>query len=54
MPAGTYTKPLVTVETTALEPGVAEQKLNARGIGVVEERVVKGNHERFELVSVTH
>jgi len=54
VPAGTYTKPLVTLETTALEPGVAEQKLNARGIGVVEERVVKGNQERFELVSVTH
>jgi hypothetical protein len=53
VPAGTYKDPLVTVETTALEPGVAEQKVNARGVGVVEERVVKGNHERFELVSVT-
>jgi hypothetical protein len=54
VPAGTYTKPLVTAETSALEPGVVEQKTNARGIGVVEERVVKGDHERFELVSVTH
>jgi hypothetical protein len=53
VPAGTYKSPLVTVETTSLEPGVAEQKVNARGVGVVEERVVKGNHERFELVSVT-
>jgi hypothetical protein len=53
VPAGTYREPVVTAETTALEPGVVEQKTNARGIGVVEERVVKGNQERFALVSVT-
>ncbi len=54
VPAGTYKRPLVTVETSALEPGAAEQKFNAPGVGVVKEQVVRGNNERFELVSITH
>jgi len=54
VPAGAYKRPLVTLETSALEPGAAEQKFNAPGVGVVKEQVVKGNHERFELVSITH
>ncbi len=54
VPAGAYKRPLVTVETSSLEPGAEEQKFNAPGVGVVKEQVVKGNHERFELVSITH
>lgn len=54
VPAGSYGRPLVTVETSALEPGATEQKLNARGVGVVKEQVVKGNHERFVLVRISH
>lgn len=54
VPAGAYKRPLVTVETSALEPGAAEQKFNAPGVGVVKEQVVKGNLERFVLVRITH
>jgi hypothetical protein len=52
VPAGAYKSPLVTVETSALDPGVEERKYSAPGIGVIKEQVVRGNHERFELVSV--
>jgi hypothetical protein len=30
-----------------------ERKYYAAGVGEVKERVVKGHHEAFELVSVT-
>jgi hypothetical protein len=53
VPSGSFRKALVTVERSALEPGVLEKKFNVRGIGVVAERVVKGNHERFELVGLS-
>jgi hypothetical protein len=52
VPLRSFPKALVTVERTALEPGVREKKYNVAGIGVVAERVVKGNHERFDLVGV--
>jgi len=52
VPAATYRNALVTVEGSSLEPGVAEKKYAAPGVGVVEEHVLKGNHERFDLVSV--
>ncbi len=54
VPAGAFKRPLVTVETCALEPGAAEQKFNAWGVGVVKEQMVRGNHERFVLVRRTH
>jgi hypothetical protein len=47
-----FPKALVTVERTALEPGVREEKFNVKGIGVVAERVTRGNQERFDLVDV--
>jgi hypothetical protein len=50
VPYRQFGKALVTVERSALEPGVLEKKFNVRGIGVVAERVVKGSHERFGLV----
>jgi hypothetical protein len=53
-PAGSYRNVLVTIETSAIEPGVAEKKYNAPGVGVVKEQVVRGNHERFDLASVSH
>jgi hypothetical protein len=54
VPFRSFSKALVTVEKSALEAGVREKKFNVAGIGVVAERVVKGNHERFDLVAVTH
>jgi hypothetical protein len=51
VPFGSFKKALVVDETTPLEPGTVERKLHARGIGVVKERVVKGNREVFRLVS---
>jgi hypothetical protein len=52
VPGGTFRRPLVTLERSPLEPQT-EEKVYAAGIGEVRERVVKGGHEAFELVSVT-
>jgi hypothetical protein len=53
VPAGTFKRVLVTLERSPLEPQT-EKKYYAPGVGEVKERVVKGHHEAFELVSVTH
>ena len=53
VPAGHFTSALVTSERSPLEPQT-EQKYYAPGTGDVKEKVVKGHHEVFELVSVTH
>lgn len=53
VPDGTFTRPLVTLERSPLEPQT-EKKYYVAGIGEVKEKVVKGGHEQFELVSVTH
>jgi hypothetical protein len=50
---GTFKRVLVTSEFSPLEPQT-ERKYYAPGIGEIAERVVKGHHEEFELVSVTH
>ncbi len=52
VPAGTFKNVLVTVETSAIDKGVAEKKYNAPGIGSIKEQVVRGNHERFVLTSI--
>ncbi len=52
VPDGTFRRPLVTLERSPLEPQT-EEKVYAAGVGEVKERVVKGGHEAFELVSVT-
>jgi hypothetical protein len=44
---------LVTSERSPLEPQT-EQKYYAPGLGEVEEKVVRGHHEVFRLVDVTH
>jgi hypothetical protein len=53
VPYGGFKRSLVTLERSPLEPQT-EKKYYAAGVGEVEERVVKGHHERFQLVSVTH
>jgi hypothetical protein len=53
VPYGTFTRVLVTSEFSPLEPQT-EQKYYVAGVGEILERVVKGHHEQFQLVSVTH
>jgi hypothetical protein len=50
---GKHTGLLVTSERSPLEPQT-EQKYYAPGLGEVMEKVVKGHHEEFRLVDVTH
>jgi hypothetical protein len=50
---GTFERLLVTSEFSPLEPQT-ERKYYAPGVGEIAERVVKGHHEEFELVHVTH
>jgi hypothetical protein len=52
VPAGAFKPVLATVEFSPLEPQF-ERKDYAAGVGEVEEKVVAGGHERFDLVSVT-
>jgi hypothetical protein len=54
VPAGSYPDALRTEETTALEPGVVDNKWYAKGIGDVRELTVHGPQEKLELVSVTN
>jgi hypothetical protein len=53
VPYGAFRHVLVTSERSPLEPQT-EQKYYAPGLGEVAERVVKGHHEEFQLVLVTH
>ncbi len=53
VPYGTFERPLVTLERSPLEPQT-EEKYYVRGVGEVKEKVVKGHHEEFKLVRVTH
>lgn len=52
VPAGRFTHALKTRETTALEPGVVDNKYYVRGIGEVKEVTAKGPLEDLELVEV--
>jgi hypothetical protein len=49
---GSFTHALRTRETTALEPGVVDEKAYVRGIGPVLERAVHGPVEVLTLVDV--
>lgn len=51
VPYRSFGKTLTTIERTATEPGVREQKYYAPGIGEIGEAVIKGGHERIELAS---
>jgi len=53
VPFGTFKRVLVTSEFSPLEPQT-EQKYYVAGVGEIRERVVKGHHEQFQLVSLTH
>ena len=53
VPYGTFKHALVTSELSPLEPQT-EEKYYVAGVGEIWERVVKGHHEEFDLVSVTH
>jgi len=53
VPFGSFDGLLVTSERSPLEPQT-EQKYYAPGLGEVKEAVVKGHHEQFQLVDVTH
>ncbi len=52
VPYGSFWHALRTAETTALEPGVLDNKYYVRGIGQVEEIAVKGPLEKLVLVDV--
>jgi hypothetical protein len=52
VPFGTFKHVLVTSDFSPLEPQT-EHKFYAAGIGEISEKVVKGHHEAFQLVSVT-
>lgn len=49
---GSYDDLLVTKEWTPLEPGIAENKYYAAGLGLVLEEVVEGGTGRVELVDI--
>jgi hypothetical protein len=53
VPYGAFKRSLVTSEFSPLEPQT-EKKYYVAGLGEVQERVVKGHHEQFQLISVTH
>ena len=53
VPYSSYTDLLVTKEWTPLEPGVAEHKLYAKGVGLVATQVVEGGSGGVELVDIT-
>jgi hypothetical protein len=52
-PTGTYTGALLTRETTALEPDVAELKFYVPGVGQVLTLQTSGGSEREALVEVS-
>jgi hypothetical protein len=52
VPLGTFRHALRTAETTALEPGVLDNKYYVRGIGQVAELSVKGPKESLRLVEI--
>ena len=51
VPAGAFAGVMRTRETTALEPGVLDNKYYVAGVGTVREAAVKGPVERLRLVS---
>ena len=54
VPFGSFNNALLTMERTALEPGVVDHKYYVKGVGEVAEISVKGPTEKALLVSVQH
>ena len=52
VPFGSFQRALRTEETTALEPGVLDNKYYVRGIGEVAELSVRGPREALRLVEI--
>jgi len=52
VPFGSFRHALRTAETTALEPGVLDNKYYVRGVGEVAELSIKGPREALRLVEV--
>src|SRR5919204_82277 len=53
VPFGTFDRALQTRNFSPIEPNVIEEKLYARGFGVVLEITVSGGSDRAELLSYT-
>jgi hypothetical protein len=53
VPAGSFKRTLLTVETSSLDPA-REQKYYVAGLGDIKEHTVSGNREQIRLISVTH
>jgi len=54
VPYGSFDHTLVSKEWSPLEPGVAEHKYYAAGVGDIKEVTVKGPSETLGLVNVEH
>ena len=54
VPYGSFNRVLVTKEWSPLEPGVAEHKYYAAGVGDIKEVTVKSPSETLTLVNVKH
>jgi hypothetical protein len=54
VPYGAFDDTLVSKEWSPLEPGVAEHKYYAAGVGDIKEVTVKGPSETLGLVKVEH
>jgi hypothetical protein len=52
VPYGSFTRALVTIEWSPVEPQL-EKKYYVAGIGEIKEQVVAGGREQFQLVNVT-
>ena len=53
VPFGAFERLLVTNERSPLDRGQVERKWYAAGVGEIAERVVRGPHEEFKLISVS-
>jgi hypothetical protein len=54
VPFGTFARAARTLEWSRLEPGVIDEKMYVRGVGVVQERAAEGPPEVARLVRFTH
>jgi hypothetical protein len=52
VPYRSVQRAMLVEEFSPLEPGVLDQKMYVRGVGLVLERTVKGGNETLELVSI--
>ena len=53
VPYGCFDDVLLTKEWSPLKPGVVERKYYAEDVGLILAVMVKGGHERIELVQIT-